>query len=239
MNFIKKGLIVALLLIAGHLYSQDKFTVPTPPAMETPAVTPDTDLAMIPTPTIADEAIPAVETPKISAAEAVVSEETTTPAVNNDVNIGLDKETRQKVATILNTLLADEYVLYTKTLKFHWNVTGIVFHDFHAAFKEQYEKLFEIVDDIAERARALGAPALGSLQEFQTYTRLKEITTEKLSALDMAKQLLADHEAIIRSLRAAISEVDKLGDQVTSNFLQEITTKHEKIAWMLRATAAQ
>lgn len=237
MNTVKKGLILGLLLISGYLYSQDELAVPTPPAMEIPAVTPDTDLAMMPTPTSADEAIP-VETPKM-AQEMTTTQQAKTTTVSNDVNIGVDHATRQKVATILNTLLSNEYVLYTKTLKFHWNVKGIVFHDFHAAFKEQYEKLFEIVDDVAERARALGAPALGSLQEFQTYTRLKEITSEKLSALDMVKQLLADHESIIRDLRTAISQVDKLGDPVTSNFLQEITTKHEKIAWMLRATAAE
>ena len=78
---------------------------------------------------------------------------------------------------------------------------GIVFHDFHAAFKEQYEKFFEIVDLFAERARALGAPALGSLQEFSTFTRLKEISNQKLTALDMIKAIIADHEAIIRTIR--------------------------------------
>jgi starvation-inducible DNA-binding protein len=155
----------------------------------------------------------------------------------NGVNIGLSADVRQKEASMLNKLLADEFVLYTKTLKFHWNVQGIVFHDFHIAFKEQYEKLFEIVDLIAERARALGAPALGSLQEFTTYTRLKEITTEKLSALEMIKALLVDHEAIIRTIREAIDTTAQLGDQGTSNFLQDLIVKHEKIAWMLRATA--
>ena len=156
-----------------------------------------------------------------------------------EVNIGLSSDIRQKVATTLNKLLSDEYLLYTKTLKFHWNVKGIVFHDFHQAFKEQYEKLFDIVDLIAERARALGAPALGSLEEFSTHARLKEITAENLSALDMVKQLLADHEAIIRTIRSAIDETATSGDQGTSNFLQDLIIKHEKIAWMLRATAAQ
>lgn len=182
---------------------------------------------MVPTP-------PIMEQPKPAAAiEAQVT------ANHNAINIGLSSEVRQKGASILNKLLADEYVLYTKTLKFHWNVQGIVFHDFHQAFKEQYEKLFEIVDLVAERARALGAPALGSLHEFSAITRLKEISPEKLTALDMIKELLADHEAIIRTIRANIDETASLGDQGTSNFLQDLILKHEKIAWMLRATAAQ
>ena len=87
--------------------------------------------------------------------------------------------------------------------------------------------------------RALGSPAAGSLQEFSTLTRLKEINGQKLTAVQMVKQLLADHEAIIKTLRANIDETAKLGDQGTSNFLQDLIVKHEKIAWMLRATAAQ
>jgi starvation-inducible DNA-binding protein len=42
-----------------------------------------------------------------------------------DLNIG-----RESVK-ILNTLLADEYILYTKTRNYHWNVTGSHFNDRH------------------------------------------------------------------------------------------------------------
>lgn len=155
----------------------------------------------------------------------------------SDVNIGLSADIRQQEATLLNKLLSDEYVLYTKTLKFHWNVQGIVFHSFHMLFKEQYELLFEFVDMIAERIRALGAPAIGSLQEFSTYTQLKELSAKtKQSAIEMIQELLNDHETIIHSLRTGIETMNQLGDQGTSNFLQELLVKHEKIAWMLRAT---
>ena len=243
MNFSVTKLIALIVfsMVPALCVGQElALTPPPPPVLEQP------NLEQIAETTITTSATPE-NAVRISeeALETVIPEVTPQNTLShelntsNGVNIGLSPEIRQKVATILNKLLADEYVLYTKTLKFHWNVTGIVFHDFHAAFKEQYETLFTIVDDIAERARALGAPALGSLQEFSLHTRLKEITTEKLTALEMVKQLLADHESIIRQLRADTALVDSLGDQVTSNFLQEITTKHEKIAWMLRATAAQ
>src|SRR5436190_382362 len=62
--------------------------------------------------------------------------------------IGIAVEHRKAVAKILNELLANEWVLYTKTINFHWNVKGIVFHDFHAMFKEQYEQLLELSDEI-------------------------------------------------------------------------------------------
>ena len=78
-------------------------------------------------------------------------------------NIGIADKDRQAVAEILNTLLSDEYVLYTKTRNFHWNVTGLQFNDLHKFFEAQYEELDDTVDEVAERARALGAWAFGTL----------------------------------------------------------------------------
>lgn len=156
-----------------------------------------------------------------------------------EAHIGIAPKNRKEVAKILNNLLSDEYLLYTKTLKYHWNVHGIVFHDFHALFKEQYEALLDIADDIAERARALGEPAFGSMVEFSKHARLKEEPGKIPDALGMIKQLLADHETIIRQMREDVETTAKLGDAGTNNFLTEIMERHEKIAWMLRATATK
>ena len=154
-----------------------------------------------------------------------------------EANIGLAPKTRKEVAKILNNLLSDEYLLYTKTLKYHWNVYGMVFHDFHKLFLEQYEALLEIADEVAERARALGEPALGSMTEFLKHSRLKEEPGKIPDAHGMIKQLLADHETIIRQMREDLATCEKLGDMGTNNFLTEMLEKHEKFAWMLRATA--
>ncbi len=154
-------------------------------------------------------------------------------------NIGLSAKTRKDVAEILNHLLADEMVIYIKTLKFHWNVYGIVFHDFHALFKEQYEQMLDICDDVAERVRALGHDSFGTMTEFMKNARLKEEPGKIPDALGMIKILLADHESVIRQLRKDIETCDKLGDVGTSNFLQDHLEKQEKIAWMLRATATK
>jgi starvation-inducible DNA-binding protein len=154
-----------------------------------------------------------------------------------EAHIDLAQKTRKEVGKILNNLLSDEFLLYIKTLKYHWNVHGMVFHDFHALFKEQYEALLEFADDVAERARALDEPAFGSMAEFSKHTRLKEEPGKIPDAHGMIKQLLSDHETIIRQIRKDIETTAKLGDMGTNNFLTELMEKHEKIAWMLRATA--
>src|SRR2546423_13591719 len=121
--------------------------------------------------------------------------------------IGLTDSQRAGVIDILNTLLADEYVLYTKTRNFHWNVTGPQFNDLHKFFEAQYTELNVIVDDVAERARALGGAAAGSLAEFTQLARLAEQPGKSLSARAMLAALLADHEAVIQHLRTDVATV--------------------------------
>ncbi len=155
------------------------------------------------------------------------------------VNIGIPDDNRQKVVAILNTLLADEFLLYTKTRNFHWNVTGPQFNDLHKFFESLYEALDEVVDEVAERARALDGRALGTLEEFRTKARLGEKPGAVPAARDMLATLLADHEALIRSLREDVDTVtDRLEDVGTADFLTGLLEKHEKTAWMLRAFLA-
>ena len=89
-------------------------------------------------------------------------------------NIGITDKDRDGVVKALTTLLADEYVLYTKTRNYHWNVVGPHFSDLHKFFESQYEELDAIVDEVAERARAVGGHAIGTLEEFARHARVKE-----------------------------------------------------------------
>jgi starvation-inducible DNA-binding protein len=155
------------------------------------------------------------------------------------VNIGITDDDRQRVVAILNTLLADEFLLYTKTRNFHWNVTGPQFNDLHKFFEAQYEALDETIDEVAERARALGGRAHGSLEEFRTGARLGEKPGTVPAARDMLATLLADHEALIRALREDITTVnDRHHDVGTADFLTGLLEQHEKAAWMLRSFLA-
>jgi starvation-inducible DNA-binding protein len=151
-------------------------------------------------------------------------------------NIGISETTRDGIVKILNTVLADEYVLYTKTRNYHWNVVGPQFNDLHKFFEAQYEALDEIVDDVAERARSLGGKALGTLAEFSQHTRLQEQPGKQPPALSMVANLQADHEAMVRTLRADLETVmEKHNDAGTNDFLTGLMEKHEKMAWMLRS----
>ena len=151
-------------------------------------------------------------------------------------NIGIAGKEREAVVEILNALLSDEYVLYTKTRHAHWNVKGPHFNDLHKFFEAQYEQVDDIVDETAERARSLGGAALGSLADFLKHARLKEGLKASASAKEMVSTLLADHEAVIVGLRRDLDAcAAKHGDMGTSDFLTGLMERHEKMAWMLRS----
>jgi starvation-inducible DNA-binding protein len=151
-------------------------------------------------------------------------------------SIGIVDSDRAAIVKILNSLLADEYLLYTKTRNYHWNVVGLQFNDLHKFFEGQYEALDDIVDEVAERARTLGGPALGTLTEFSQQARLKEHPGHIPDAKTMIGNLLADHESTIRQLRDDLdTTMSTHHDAGTSDFLTGLMERHEKMAWMLRA----
>src|SRR4051812_181117 len=90
------------------------------------------------------------------------------------IDIGIVEKNRAAMAVHLNNLLSSEYALYTKSLKYHWNVVGVNFGPLHALFKENYEQLLTVADTLAERTRALGFKAFGTLTEFSKHSEVKE-----------------------------------------------------------------
>ncbi len=155
------------------------------------------------------------------------------------VHIGIDQKNINIIVEHLNRILADDAVLYIKTLNYHWNVEGPNFDPLHLFFRRQYEDLFEIVDEVAERIRTLGGKPCASMAEYLQLTRLQEDSvTDKKSEQEMLAQLLQDHETVICHLRKDIMLIqDDYKDIGTANLLTDnLLEKHEKIAWMLRAS---
>jgi starvation-inducible DNA-binding protein len=148
------------------------------------------------------------------------------------------KSSRQKVGDGLAHYLADTYLLYLKTQNFHWNVRGPHFHSLHKFFEELYQELAEAVDTIAERIRALHMTAPASFAQFLKLTSLEE-ETGSVSAEEMLKQLLHDHQIISRNLSRLFEQAELIGDEATVDLITERMRAHEKNTWMLRSTLGQ
>ncbi len=141
---------------------------------------------------------------------------------------------REPVVEALKHLLADSYTLYLKTHNFHWNVTGPMFTTLHTLFETEYTELALAVDEIAERIRALGAPAPGSYTEFAALAKLDEAAGSP-TAHEMIQTLVADQATVVASARAAVEAAETAGDQATADLGTRRIDVHEKNAWMLRS----
>jgi starvation-inducible DNA-binding protein len=150
------------------------------------------------------------------------------------VDIGIDDADREIIVHGLSRLLADSYTLYLKTHNFHWNVEGPMFNALHQMFMDQYTELWNALDLIAERIRALGAYAPGSHKKYSALASIEE-SEETLSANAMIKALLEGHEAVARTIRSVFPLAESAGDESTLDLLTQRLQLHEKTAWMLRA----
>lgn len=149
--------------------------------------------------------------------------------------IGIPDENSKAVALLLNKLLANEFVLYTKTRNYHWNIECSSFMEMHKLYESQYNELEEIIDEVAERVRKIGHYAEGRLKDYVELADLEEQEyTDK--QMQQIKNLLDDHETLVRNIRGHIGKVeDTYKDAGTADFLTGLLQKHETIAWMLRS----
>lgn len=148
--------------------------------------------------------------------------------------LGISEKNIKKIVDSLSQILANTYVIYLKTQKFHWNVVDERFYSLHKMFEEQYEQLAEATDVIAERIRMLEQPTPATMRDFLKLATIKE-TENVPNGQQMIRILVNDHEQIIREIRPKIAEFTELHDDGSSDMLIGRIREHEKTAWMLRA----
>ena len=151
------------------------------------------------------------------------------------IDIGINEKDRKAISNGLSKLLADTYTLYLTTHNFHWNVTGPMFNTLHIMFMTQYTELWNAVDPIAERIRALDSKAPGSYKQFQNLTSLPDAPTNPPKAIEMIKILVKGHETVAKTARSIFAIASKADDQPTADLLTQRLDIHEKTAWMLRS----
>lgn len=160
---------------------------------------------------------------------------TNTVSGTQPVNIGIGADDRAAIAQGLSRLLADTYTLYLTTHNFHWNVTGPMFNTLHQMFMEQYTELWNAVDGVAERIRALGHWAPGSYADFASLSSIADAPQSPPKALEMVRILQLGHETVARTAREVFPLASKADDQPTADLLTQRLDIHEKAAWMLRS----
>ncbi len=151
------------------------------------------------------------------------------------VDIGVDKKDRAASADALRKVLGETYALYFKTHGYHWNVTGPRFKALHELFMEQYTQLWQALDELAERIRALGEFAPASSDEMASHATIKPDNGVP-DAEDMIANLVRGHETLAQVAKDGVKVAEAGDDAVTADLLTQRAAASEKTAWMLRAS---
>ena len=147
----------------------------------------------------------------------------------------LPASTRQEMAKLLNTQLADTFDLFSQTKQAHWNVKGMQFRSLHELFDELAGCVLEWVDLIAERAVILGGSATGTARMAAANTRLDEFSAEAIGSRASVEALVKRYATLAESTRKAIDTADKASDADTADLFTEVSRGLDKSLWFLEA----
>lgn len=142
------------------------------------------------------------------------------------------KDTR--VVDALNLVLADSYALMGLTHQAHWNVEGRDFFALHEAFEHQYKDLFEAIDEIAERVRALDSFAVGGLSKLGKMAEMDEFTAP-LPQKDFVAGLVVANEKLVEDAIRARDFAGQTNDLETQDLMIKRIQTHQKVLWMLKS----
>jgi len=153
-----------------------------------------------------------------------------------ETRIDLDEATREKLVALLNARLADTFDLYSQLKQAHWSVRGSDFIQLHELYDTVAESVLEFVDEIAERATALGGLATGTVRMAAEASSLDEYPLDAIAG-DETVQVVADRLATYgAAVREAIDVTDsELGDIDTSDLFTEISRSIDKHLWFVEA----
>lgn len=149
--------------------------------------------------------------------------------------IDLPAASRDKAIALLNQQLADTFDLFSQIKQAHWNVKGMHFIALHELFDKLAEEAEDYVDDIAERATALGGVAVGTARASAKGSRLPEFPLEGVHGKAAVEALVERYALLAASTRKAIETASAFGDADTSDLFTGVSRGLDKSLWFLEA----
>ena len=149
--------------------------------------------------------------------------------------IGISLEHRIPAQALLNATLADASDLYSQTKQAHWNVRGPNFYQLHLLFDELAAKVEGHVDMLAERIRALGGTAMGTVRMAAAGSSLPEFPRDLSTDLAFVDALAVRYASYGARLRRGIEEGESLADAATVDLFTELLRAADQALYLLEA----
>ncbi|MBL7877787.1 MAG: DNA starvation/stationary phase protection protein [Cyclobacteriaceae bacterium] len=146
-------------------------------------------------------------------------------------SIGLDSEKSEKLASLLNELLANYSVFYQNTRGYHWNIKGEKFFELHVKFEELYNDLILKIDEVAERILTLGHTPNHNFTDYHQLSTVKE-SKEVSDGIKAVGNILESFKTIIGIQRKILSLSAEIEDEGTNALMSDYIRAQEKLVWM-------
>lgn len=148
--------------------------------------------------------------------------------------IGLDLVKSEKLAELLNDLLANYSIFYQNTRGYHWNIKGEKFFELHLKFEDLYNDLFLKIDEVAERILTLGYTPLHRYSDYKAMSEIKE-SSKVSDGLEAIGEVLNAYKIIISLQRTLLTLSADAGDEGTNALMSDYIRAQEKLVWMYSA----
>jgi starvation-inducible DNA-binding protein len=112
-------------------------------------------------------------------------------------------------------------------------MSGRQFRDYHLLLDEHADQIFEMTDEIAERARKLGGTTLHSVSDISRHQRLKDNNSDAVPPKEMLQELFHDNQELVRFLRASHEVCDEHNDVATASLIENWIDETERRVWFL------
>jgi starvation-inducible DNA-binding protein len=149
----------------------------------------------------------------------------------------LSEADKEITGNALQATLVDLVDLSLIAKQAHWNVVGSNFRSAHLQLDELVATARQYVDEVAERANAIGISPNGKAKTVVESSGVPEYPDNWQSVEATVAAIVDILASLIERLRARIDETDK-SDLVTQDLLIEITRALEEAHWMWQAQQA-
>jgi starvation-inducible DNA-binding protein len=149
----------------------------------------------------------------------------------------LSEADKEITGNALQATLVDLVDLSLIAKQAHWNVVGSNFRSAHLQLDELVTTARQYVDEVAERANAIGISPNGKAKTVVESSGVPEYPDNWQSVESTVAAIVDILTALIERLRQRIDETDK-SDLVTQDLLIEITRALEEAHWMWQAQQA-
>jgi starvation-inducible DNA-binding protein len=156
---------------------------------------------------------------------------------NSPIQSPLSESDKEITGNALQATLVDLVDLSLIAKQAHWNVVGANFRSAHLQLDELVDTARKYVDEVAERANAIGISPNGKAKTVVESTGMPDYPDNWLTVEKTVAAIVTTLATAIERLRKRIDETDK-SDLVTQDLLIEITRALEEAHWMWQAQQA-